>query len=69
MNVNLSDQVNPRDIISILNNNVIKDDNKKLAMVTMGLSSCNVACLSYQCCTAHGCGGNHIQHSNKINNQ
>lgn len=66
MNVNLGDHVSHRNIISILNNNVIKDDNKKLAIITMGLSSCNVACLSYQCCTAHGSGGKHAQHSYKI---
>ena len=55
-------------ILSILNKNVIRDDNKKAAMQTMGLSSCQVACMSYKCCTGHGSGGKHTQHSYKIEN-
>ena len=55
-------------ILTILNSNVIKEKDKKSAMQTMGISACQVACMSYKCCTGHGRGGKHIQHSYKINN-
>ena len=68
MNAGVSNQVNPGNILAILNNNVIKEESQKEAMQTMGLSSCQVACMSYKCCTGHGRGGKHIQHSYKIKN-
>lgn len=68
MNAGVNNQVNQGNILAILNNNVIKEESQKEAMQTMGLSSCQVACMSYKCCTGHGRGGKHIQHSYKIKN-
>jgi hypothetical protein len=66
MNAGVNNQINQGNILAILNNNVIKEESQKEAMQTMGLSSCQVACMSYKCCTGHGSGGKHIQHSYKI---
>lgn len=66
MNAGVNNQVNQGNILAILNNNVIKEESHKEAMQTMGLSACQVACMGYKCCTEHGCGGKHIQHSYKI---
>jgi hypothetical protein len=66
MNAGVNNQINQGNILAILNNNVIKEESQKEAMQTMGLSSCQVACMSYKCCTGHGRGGKHIQHSYKI---
>lgn len=67
MNASVNSQINQRNILAILNSTVIREDSQKEAMQTMGLSSCQVACMSYKCCTGHGSGGRHIQHSCKIN--
>lgn len=66
MNAGVNNQINQGNILAILNNNVIKEESQKEAMLTMGLSACQVACMSYKCCTGHGRGGKHIQHSYKI---
>ena len=66
MNAGVNNQVNPGNILAILNNNVVKEESQKEAMKTMGISSCQVACMSYKCCTGHGRGGKHIQHAYKI---
>jgi len=67
MNTRANHQVNQKNILAILNNNVIKEESQKDAMLVMGLGSCNVACMTYKCCTGHGRGGKHSQHSYKIN--
>lgn len=56
-------QINQCNVLAILNSNVIKDEGQKEAIQTMGISSCQVACMSYKCCTGHGRGGKHIQYS------
>ena len=66
MNTSVNGQNSQRNILATLNNNVIKEESQKEAILTMGLSSCQVACMSYKCCTGHGSGGKHIQHSYKI---
>lgn len=66
MNAGVNNQINLGNILAILNNNVIKKESLKEAMQAMGISSCQVACMSYKCCTGHGRGGKHIQHSYKI---
>ena len=66
MNTRLNNQVKKGNILAILNNNIIREESQKEAMQTMGLSSCQVACMGYKCCTGHGRGGKHIQHSYKI---
>jgi hypothetical protein len=66
MNANINNQINQGNILAILNNNIIKEESQKEAMQTMGISSCQVACMSYKCCTANGRGGKCIQHSYKI---
>lgn len=66
MNTTLRETVDINNVLAILNNNVIEEENKKEAIQAMGISSCQVACMSYKCCTAHGRGGKHIQHSFKI---
>lgn len=66
MNTSLNKQTNQGNILAILNNNVIREKSQKEAMQTMGMSSCQAACMSYKCCTGHGSGGKHIQHSYKI---
>ena len=67
MNASVNNQINLGNILVILNNNVITEDCQKEAIQTMGISACQVACMSYKCCTGHGRGGKHIQHSYKIN--
>lgn len=43
-------QPNPTsDLLTKLNVNRITEDKKKEAIVTMGLSACQVRCLSHQC--------------------
>ncbi|MBQ2980152.1 MAG: hypothetical protein IJE18_08615 [Bacteroidaceae bacterium] len=66
MNASVNNRVNQENILAILNNNVIKEESRKEAMIAMGLSSCQVACMSYKCCTGHGSGGKHSRHSYKI---
>lgn len=66
MNTSLNNQGNQGNILAILNNNVIREESQKEAIQTMGLSSCQVACMSYKCCTGHGRGGKHIQYFYKI---
>lgn len=54
---------NPLDYIkSALNSNYVKDDTEKSHIEAMGISSCQVACLTYECCTGYGRGGKHIHH-------
>ena len=66
MNIRLHNQINTVNILATLNKNIIEDDIKKDEALTMGISSCQVACMSYKCCTGHGRGGKHIEHSYKI---
>lgn len=54
---------NPRNVLAVLNANMITDERQKTAMQTMGMSACQVACIGYKCCTGHGRGGKHIQYS------
>jgi hypothetical protein len=54
---------NPRNVLAVLNANMITDERQKAAMQTMGMSACQVACIGYKCCTGHGRGGKHIQYS------
>lgn len=54
---------NPRNVLAVLNANMITDERQKIAMQTMGMSACQVACIGYKCCTGHGRGGKHIQYS------
>lgn len=68
MNTSVNGQNSQRNILATLNNNVIKEESQKEAMLMMGMSSCQVACMSYKCCTGHGSGGKHIQHSYNIQN-
>lgn len=66
MNSRLNNNVNPLNILATLNNNVIEEASQKAEMHAMGISACQVACMSYKCCTANGRGGKCIQHSYKI---
>ena len=66
MNAGVNNQINQGNILAILNNNVIENKKQRVAIQAMGISSCQVACMSYKCCTGHGRGGKHIQHSYKI---
>lgn len=66
MNTGLHNQTNQVNILATLNNNIIEEDIKKDEALAMGISSCQVACMSYKCCTGHGRGGKHIEHSYKI---
>lgn len=68
MNASVKNQINQKDILAILNSNLIQEEDEKEAMQSMGISSCQVACMGYKCCTGHGRGGKHIQHSYKISN-
>lgn len=43
-------------ILSILNNNVIKEDKKKVAIQAMGLAACQAKCLRCGHCSALKCG-------------
>lgn len=54
---------NPRNVLAVLNANMVTDERQKTAMQTMGMSACQVACIGYKCCTGHGRGGKHIQYS------
>lgn len=54
---------NPRNVLAVLNANMITDERQRTAMQTMGMSACQVACIGYKCCTGHGRGGKHIQYS------
>lgn len=66
MNASVNNEINQGNILAILNNNIIKEERQKEALQAMGISSCQVACMSYKCCTGHGRGGKHIQYSHKI---
>lgn len=66
MNTYRNNLVKQSNVISILNANIITEEKEKEALQTMGLSSCQVACMSYKCCTGHGSGGKHSIHSCKI---
>ena len=68
MNANINNQgnQNQKKILTILNKNVIMDKRQKEVVQTMGISSCQVACMSYKCCTGHGTGGKHTQHIYKM---
>lgn len=68
MNADRNVQSNNEVTYAILNANVVKDEKQKDVLQSMGISSCQVACMSYKCCTGHGRGGKHIQHSYKISN-
>lgn len=66
MNTNIKNQIKQENILAILNNNIIRDECQKAAMLVMGVSSCQVACMSYKCCTGHGRGGKHFSQYHKI---
>lgn len=66
MDACVNNRVNAKNILATLNRNVIKEEYQKEAIQAMGISSCQVACMSYKCCTGHGRGGKHIQNSYKI---
>lgn len=66
MNTYVNNQTNIVNILDVLNFNVIKDVTLQKAIQAMGISSCQVACMSYKCCTGHGRGGKHKQHAYKI---
>lgn len=66
MNTRLHNQNDLVNILATLNNNIIEEDIKKEEALAMGISSCQVACMSYKCCTGHGRGGKHIEHSYMI---
>ena len=62
----VNSQGNQGNILAILNSNIVLEENQKEAILAMGVSSCQVACMSYKCCTGHGRGGKHIEHSYKF---
>ena len=37
-------------VLSILNNNIIKEEKEKAAIEAMGMSACQARCLSCSCC-------------------
>lgn len=43
-------------ILPILNNNVIKEKDKKEAILTMGMAACQAKCLRCSHCSANKCG-------------
>lgn len=56
MYTQVNNQVNHGTILSILNNNVIKEDKKKAAIQAMGMAACQVRCLRCGHCSANKCG-------------
>ena len=57
MNQQISQQISSHDMLTKLNVNRIAEDKKKEVIVTMGMSACQVRCLS------HGCNGHyHSKH-------
>lgn len=52
-----NNQVVRNPILSILNNNIIREEKTREAIQTMGMSSCQARCLSCHCCSkCHGKG-------------
>lgn len=47
--MNISLQPRKKDVMPILNSNRITDEKKREAILAMGLSACQVRCLSHQC--------------------
>ena len=58
MNATINTAIVKNPILSILNVNVIKEEKTKGAIQAMGMSSCQVRCLSCGCCSKC-CGKGH----------
>lgn len=57
MNKQVNQPISSNDLLQKLNVNQITEDKKKEVIVTMGMSACQVRCLS------HGCNGHyHSKH-------
>ena len=56
MYTHVKEQASYGNVLSILNNNVIKDGNKKAAIQAMGMAACQAKCLRCGHCSANKCG-------------
>lgn len=52
----VNNQVSYGTVLSMLNNNVIKDEQKKAAIQAMGMAACQAKCLRCGHCSANKCG-------------
>lgn len=58
MNATINNTLGKNPILPILNSNVIREEKTKEAILSMGMSSCQVRCLSCGCCSKC-CGKGH----------
>ena len=56
MYTQINNSVTYGNILPILNNNIIKEEKKKAAILAMGLAACQAKCIRCGHCSAQKCG-------------